>query len=100
MRKLADAVLTLPHTKPLVERFKTIRPELDALDRVKADLLPAFVDALLPGSNEKLSELRDLALAQLETAGVPEELRGRMMEEFTQSDIPPAVEEVRLIKPS
>ncbi len=96
MQKLADDVLTLPYTKPLVERFKAIRSELAALDDLKADL-PAFVDALFPAGDENLLELRDLALAQQETAGDPGELLGGMMEEITQPDIPPTVEEVRLM---
>ncbi len=96
MQKLADEALTLPYTKPLVERFKAIRNELDALDGLKADL-PAFVDALFPAGDEHLSELRDLAVAQLETVGTPEDLLGGMMEEITQPDIPPTVEEVRLM---
>lgn len=96
MQKLADEVLALPYTKPLVERFKAIRAELDALDGLKADL-PAFVDALFPAGEENLSELRDLALAQLEMAGDPGELLGGMMEEITQPDIPPTVEELRLM---
>jgi len=96
MQKLADEALTLPYTKPLVERFKAIRNELDALDGLKADL-PGFVDALFPAGDEHLSELRDLAVAQLEAAGTPEELLGGMMEEITQPDIPPTVEEVRLM---
>ncbi|MBB3978051.1 superfamily I DNA/RNA helicase [Rhizobium azooxidifex] len=96
MHKLADEVLTLPYTKPLVERFKAIQAELDALNGLKTDL-PAFVDALFPTGDENLSELRDLALAKLETAGDPGELLGGMMEEITQPDIPPTVEEVRLM---
>lgn len=96
MQKLADEVLALPHTKPLVERFKTIRAELDALEGLKADL-PAFIDALFPTDDENLSELRELALAQMETVAAPEELLGGMMEEITQPDIPPTVEEVRLM---
>lgn len=96
MQKLADDVLKLSHTKPLVERFKAIRNELDTLDVLKADL-PAFVDALFPAGDENLSELRGLAVAQLEAAGTPEGLLGGMMEEITQPDIPPTVQEVRLM---
>lgn len=96
MEKLADGVLTIPYTKPFVERFRKIRAELEALEGLKADL-PAFVDALFPDGADELSELRDLALSRLEQAGTPDELLAAMMEEITQPDIPPAVEEVRLM---
>lgn len=96
MEKLADGVLELPYTKPLVGRFSEIKGELDALEGLQADL-PSFVDALFPEGAEELSELRDLALSRREQAGTPEELLGAMMEEITQPDVPPAVEEVRLM---
>lgn len=96
MDKLADDALSLAHTKPLVERFKQMKEALAELDAVKDDLA-AFIDTLLPDADVELSELRELALAQMEAAETPEDLLSSMMQEITQPDIPPTVEEVRLM---
>ncbi|TCT06531.1 ATP-dependent helicase [Aquabacter spiritensis] len=96
MNKLADDALTLAHTKPLVARFKLLTEALAELDAVKADV-QAFIDELLPDGNEDLAELRALALAQMEGAETPADLLTGMMQEITQPDIPPTVEEVRLM---
>lgn len=96
MDKLADDALAISYTKPLVEQFKLIKEALAELDEVKDDLT-AFVDALLPAKNLDVSELRELALVQMEVVETPEELLSAMMQEITQPDIPPTVEEVRLM---
>ena len=96
MNKLADDALTLAHTKPLVASFKLLTEALAELDAVKADV-QAFIDALLPDGNDDLAELRALALAQMEGAETPADLLTGMMQEITQPDIPPTVEEVRLM---
>lgn len=96
MDKLADEALTIAHTKPLVERFKLIREALGELDAVKDDLT-TFIDTLFPDADADLSELRELALAQMEAAKTPTDLLSAMMQEITQPDIPPTVEEVRLM---
>ena len=96
MNKLADDALTLAHTKPLVTRFKLLTKALAKLDAVKTDV-QAFIDALLPVGNDDLAELRALALAQMEGAETPADLLSGMMQEITQPDIPPTVEEVRLM---
>ena len=43
MQKLADEVLTLAYTKPLVERFKAIRAELDVLNGLKGTYPPLLM---------------------------------------------------------
>ena len=96
MDKLTDEALKIAYTKPLVERFKLIKERLAELDAVKDDLA-AFIDTLLPDADIDLSELRALALTQMEAAETPEELLSAMMQEITQPDIPPMVEEVRLM---
>ena len=96
MNKLADDALTVGYTKPLVERFKLITDALAELEAVKGDLA-AFIDTLLPDADVDLTELRELALAQMEAVETPEELLSAMMQEITQPDIPPTVEEVRLM---
>lgn len=96
MNKLSDGALAIPYTAPLVAQFNTIKAELEALEAVKDDL-GTFIDALFPDADPNLSELRELALAQSETAETPEDLLTGMMKEITQPDIPPTVEEVRLM---
>ena len=96
MEKLAEGALTLAHTKPLIDRFKLIQEGLAELEEVKYDLT-AFIDTLLPETEAHMSELRELALAQKEGVDNPADLLSAMMKEITQPDIPPTVEEVRLM---
>jgi DNA helicase II / ATP-dependent DNA helicase PcrA len=96
MCKLADDALVIGHTKPLIERFNLIKEALAELDAVKDDLA-AFIDTLLPEADVGLSELRALALVQKETVETTKDLLAGMMKEITQPDIPPTVEEVRLM---
>lgn len=96
MSKLAEGTLTIAYTGPLVAQFNTIKADLEALEAVKADL-GTFVDVLFPAADPSVSELRELALAQKEAAETPEDLLSAMMQEITQPDIPPTVEEVRLM---
>jgi superfamily I DNA/RNA helicase len=96
MNKLADEALVIAHIKPLIERFNLIKEALAELEAVKDDLA-AFIDTLLPDADVGLSELRALALSQKETAETTKDLLTGMMKEITQPDIPPTVEEVRLM---
>lgn len=96
MDKLADGALTIAHTKPLVDQFTLIKEALTELDAVKDDL-PGFIEALLPAGDPDLAELRELAVAQSEACEAPKDLLATMMKEITQPDIPPTVEEVRLM---
>jgi superfamily I DNA/RNA helicase len=96
MEKLAAGTLTLPHSATLIQAFKDVRAELTALEAVQEDL-PAFIDALFPASDDKLEELRELALAESEGCTSAVELLRAMMEEMIQPDVPPTVEEVRVM---
>lgn len=96
MNKLAEGTLTIAYSGPLVAQFNTIKADLQALEAVKADL-GTFVDVLFPDADRSVSELRELAVAQKEAAETPEDLLSAMMQEITQPDIPPTVEEVRLM---
>lgn len=96
MEKLSSGALTIAHTKPLVDQFAVIKGALEQLNAVKDDLA-GFIDALLPAEDSDVSELRELALAQSEAAETPDALLSAMMREITQPDIPPTVEEVRLM---
>lgn len=96
MEKLVSGDLKLPMTGGLVAAFKAIVEELEALEPVKADI-PALVEALFPDGFENLTEIRKLAVGEMEEAGTAAELFDAMMDEITQPDIPPTVEEVRLM---
>ena len=96
MTKLAEGAINIGHTKPLVAQFKLVVDALAELEAVKDDVA-AFIDKLLPDADAELSELRALALVQMEGAETPADLLEGMMLEITQPDIPPTVEEVRLM---
>lgn len=59
--------------------------------------LKAFVDYMFSDGNAALSELRRLALTCLEKSENPDELLKEMMQEITQPDIPPAINEIRIM---
>ena len=96
LTKLAEGTVSLPHTAPLVAAYVDLKKQLNSLAELVADL-PAFVDALFPSDDSALTELRALALEQIVGSTTAEELLGAMMQEITQPDIPPTVEEVRLM---
>jgi DNA helicase II / ATP-dependent DNA helicase PcrA len=95
MNKLSDGLITISHTNPLIVRFKLLTDALVELEAVKDDV-QAFIDELLPDGEVELAELRELALDQMEGAETPADLLAGMMQEITQPDIPPTVEEVKL----
>ena len=96
MNKLSDGALAISHTVPLIARFNLLKNALAKLEAVKDDI-QAFIDELLPDGVVELAELRELALIQMEGAETPADLLAGMMQEITQPDIPPTVEEVRLM---
>ena len=96
MNKLSDGALAISHTVPLIARFDLLKNALAKLEAVKDDI-QAFIDELLPDGVVELAELRELALIQMEGAETPADLLAGMMQEITQPDIPPTVEEVRLM---
>jgi DNA helicase II / ATP-dependent DNA helicase PcrA len=96
MNKMSDGVVAISHTQQLIDRFKLLTDRLAQLEAVKDDV-QAFIDTLLPDGEVELAELRKLALDQMEGAEKPADLLTGMMQEITQPDIPPTVEEVRLM---
>ncbi len=96
MNKLDDDALIIAYTKPLVARFKLLKSALEELEAVSDDV-QAFIDKLLPDGDAELAELRELAIAQMDGAETPADLLAGMMQEITQPDIPPMVDEVRLM---
>lgn len=96
MEKLVAGEVKLALTGGLVAAFKALVDSLNELEAMKADL-PALVEALFPDGSDDIAEIRKLALAEVEEAETASDLFAAMMEEITQPDIPPTVEEVRLM---
>lgn len=96
MEELAAGKQKLPHTGNLIAAFNSIVAELAALEAAKDDV-PAFIDAAFPDGEVALSDIRALALQQAEEVKTAVDLFAAMMKEITQPDIPPSVEEVRLM---
>jgi DNA helicase-2/ATP-dependent DNA helicase PcrA len=96
LEKLEAGQIKLKQTQPLVDRFKEIKAAIAGLDTHKGNLA-AFVDHIFPSGDEKLEELRELALTCLKESNEPAELLKLMMEELTQPEIPPTVTDVRIM---
>jgi len=96
MKKLASGVIDIGSTKSLVARFNDIEKELEALKGHASDL-EKFVDHVFPDGNVAIGELRLLAIACLQKSKTPEELLEGMMNELTQPEIPPTVNDVRVM---
>ena len=96
MQKMAAGEIKLPSTSGLVTASKSIVEELDGLEAVKDDI-PTLVDTLFPDGIEDLAEIRQLARSETEEAASADDLFIAMMDEITQPDVPPTVEEVRLM---
>ena len=88
---------TIPHTTPLLERFRFIQGELDNIDAQGATL-NEVVDYLFPADVEELEDLRDAATSALESGvETADALLQEMIQTITQPEIPPTVDEVRLM---
>lgn len=96
LEKLQAGALKIPYSKALIAEFGEIKAALDALKAQIGDIA-AFVDLLFPDGEADLTDLRELALRFLEVSDGPEDLLDFMMDEITQPDVPPVVEEVRLM---
>lgn len=96
LEKLNSGELTISYLKQLVAEYSEIRKRLDELEDAKNDL-PKLVDALFPEGTAELAELRELALSLMGASKDVQELFGGMLKEITQPDIPPAVEDVRVM---
>jgi ATP-dependent DNA helicase UvrD/PcrA len=96
LEKLSDGTLSLKNMSTLVASFEEVRSALIELAAKEADLT-VFVDAMFPADDPDIEELRELALDVVEHSKTTKELLKAMMEEMTQPDIPPVVEDVRLM---
>lgn len=70
--------------------------ELEKLSKAQSNLND-FIDVIFPADDLEIEELRELALDVVENCKTPKELLQAMMVEITQPDIPPTVEEVRVM---
>jgi superfamily I DNA/RNA helicase len=96
LEKLSDGTLSLKNMSTLIASFEEVRSALIDLAAKETDLT-VFVDAMFPADDPDIEELRELALDVIERSKTTKELLKAMMEEMTQPDIPPVVEDVRLM---
>jgi DNA helicase II / ATP-dependent DNA helicase PcrA len=96
LEDLEAGMLNIPYTKPLVAAFGEIKEAVETLEAA-ADDLNKFVDLLFPDGEDDLTELRELALHFLDVSDEPGDLLDFMMDEITQPDVPPVVEDVRVM---
>jgi superfamily I DNA/RNA helicase len=96
LEKLSGGTLSLKNVGTLIKSVEEIRVELEELSEVQSDLSD-FIDAIFPAEDLEIEELRELALDVVENCKTPKELLQAMMDEITQPDVPPTVEEVRVM---
>jgi DNA helicase-2/ATP-dependent DNA helicase PcrA len=96
LEKLSSGALVLKNINTLVAAFEEVRALLADLATKEEDLA-AFVDAMFPADDPDVDELRELAFGLVDGSENTKDLFGGMMEEMTQPDIPPIVEEVRIM---
>jgi superfamily I DNA/RNA helicase len=96
LEQLAAGTLDIPHTTDLVARFQQIKAQLAPLT-ADGVALADLVDALFPDGEAELSELRQLALEALDGSDTPQALMSAMLDEINQPDVPPVVEDIRLM---
>jgi ATP-dependent DNA helicase UvrD/PcrA len=96
LENLSSGSLALKNMGTLIQAFEEVRELLVDLAAKQEDLT-AFIDAMFPADDPEIEELRELALSLIESSKTSKDLFLAMMEEMTQPDIPPAVEEVRIM---
>jgi DNA helicase-2/ATP-dependent DNA helicase PcrA len=94
MTRLENGALNIPHTGPLVDRFREIVGELAALR--EADGVDAFVAAWLPDP-QAVALLRETVVACREDVEDVAQLFERLYEAITAPEIPLEVAEVRVM---
>lgn len=96
LEKLGARTIRIAHTQQLVTQFMVIKGELAQLTQHTANLTN-FVDALFPANNPALSAVRAIAITALQIATTPDKLLEEMVTAITQPEIPPPINEVRLM---
>lgn len=95
LEKLASGDLTIPHTKPLIDRFKELRHRLSTLESLRGE---ALVQALFPADREWAGPLRSLVHATMQEDDFDAELlRENLRVAITQPELPTDVDYVRVM---
>jgi superfamily I DNA/RNA helicase len=95
MARLERGELHLPHTQPLVERYRIIMAEVARLQGHAGDL-QEFLGAWLP-QPARAPLLHEAAQAQIEGAADLEDLLEKLTAAITQPEVPAEVAEVRVM---
>jgi len=95
MVQLADGAVRIPYTHQLVDRFGRIKVEVEGL--ASENNLQAFVELWL-GTQIETDDRFAVAVRELcQNLNDPEDLLVAIAEEVSQPDVPPDVEEVRIM---
>lgn len=97
LEQLRDGILTLPYTGNIVQAFRGLCAELDALDAVP-DLV-ALVDCLFPDGQPEKREIRSLSLQVLDDNPMCNrtEFVAKLLTAVAQPEIPTNVDYVRIM---
>ncbi len=96
LTQLANGQLRIRYTTQIVERFTQIAGRLDQLQGLTENL-SELVDALFPEGEEELEDIRSLALEAIAEEADLNSLVKKMIEAITQPEIPPSINEVRVM---
>jgi superfamily I DNA/RNA helicase len=94
LERLASGDLTIPHTGPLVERFRELQRRLGELAPLRGQ---ALVDSLFPGDRDWTSFIRSLASTIEGDEFDAQELRETLRIGITQPELPTDVDYVRVM---
>jgi len=94
LERLASGDLTIPHTGPLVERFRELQRRLGELAPLRGQ---ALVDSLFPGDRDWTSFIRSLASTIQGDEFDALELRETLRIGITQPELPTDVDYVRVM---
>lgn len=94
LNSLATGTITIPHTQPLLERFREIQAELVTLQA--APDLDQFIEIWLP-QNERTSLLAETVAGCRTEATNPQELYDALYQAITQPEIPMEISQVRIM---
>lgn len=94
LERLASGDLTLPHTRPLAERFRELQRRLSDLQGLRGQVL---VDALFPGDQQWTALIRSLASRIEGDEFDAQALREHLRIGITQPELPTDVNYVRVM---
>lgn len=94
LERLASGDLAIPHTRPLVERFRELLARLGELAPIRGQ---ALVDALFPGAQDWTALIRSLASTIEGDEFDAPELRETLRIGITQPELPTDVDYVRVM---